>query len=209
MSAQYLITLGDEAQLPKLIREGFLQGRGEPRLALVGRSNVGKSTLINTLVGQGIARASKTPGKTQAIHFFYWPEERFVLADLPGYGYARRSKGDRDRWAEFIGEYLRADPRLATVLLLVDSRHPPSEQDDDAWRFLNSVGVGVTLVLTKVDQIRTQADLARRQKEMKQWLKERGAGDQFDELHWVSSKGKGLNRLVESLRELRVKKGEG
>lgn len=202
MSAQYITTLGAVGQLPKLIRDGFLSGHGQERIALVGRSNVGKSTLINRLVGQKIAHVSKVPGKTQAVHFFLWPEGNRIIADLPGYGFAQRSKDDRSHWAELIGSYIQSDPRLLEVLLLLDSRHPPSAQDLEAWEFLKSQRLAVNLILTKTDQIRTQKDRAASRKRMDAWIEKHAGGDAV-KLFWVNEAGEGLKDLTRYLQEER------
>src|SRR4051812_5723044 len=101
MSGEFILTIGDRSQLEsgKLIRGPFLKGRREPRIALVGRSNVGKSSLINSILEAKLARISTEPGKTRAIHCYLWNEAARILVDLPGYGYARVSKVERERWA--------------------------------------------------------------------------------------------------------------
>lgn len=202
MSAQYIITLGAATQLPKLIQDGFLAGYGQERIAFVGRSNVGKSTLINRLVGQRIAHVSKVPGKTQAVHFFLWPESNRIIADLPGYGFAQRSKDDRAHWAQLIGSYIQSDPRLLEVLLLLDSRHEPSKQDVEAWEFLKSQRLTVNLILTKTDQIRTQKDRAASRKRMDAWISKHSGGDPV-KVFWVNEAGEGLKDLTRYLQEER------
>lgn len=133
-----------------------------PELAFVGRSNVGKSSMLNALARRkGLARVSNTPGRTRALQFFDvsvrpTPAARprqIRFCDLPGYGYAKVSKDERDRWASMIEDYLRGRDVLRAVVLIVDARHPPSESDTDALAFLRSTGRRVILAATKVDKL--------------------------------------------------------
>src|SRR5437762_6832719 len=102
---------------------------GLPEIAFLGRSNVGKSSLINSLLlRKGLARTSNTPGRTQSINFFLI-NERFYFVDLPGYGYAKVSKSMRSDWGKMAEEYLSQRENLALSIELIDSRHPPSELD--------------------------------------------------------------------------------
>src|SRR6476661_10252869 len=121
MSGEFVATIGGIQDLPKLLRGEFLNGRREPRIAFVGRSNVGKSSLLNSLLGTTLARTSNQPGKTRGLHFYLWKEAKRILVDLPGYGYARAGHEERERWAEFINQYLKQDPLLDAVLVLLDS----------------------------------------------------------------------------------------
>ncbi len=133
-----------------------------PELAFVGRSNVGKSSMLNALVRQrGLARVSGTPGRTRALQFFdvaYRPgpaarPRQVRFCDLPGYGYAQVSKAERDRWAAMIEDYLRNRDLLRAVVLIVDARHPPSESDGDALAFLRAAGRPVVVAATKIDKL--------------------------------------------------------
>src|SRR5580765_6227967 len=102
---------------------------GRPEIAFLGRSNVGKSSLLNSLLGvRGLARTSNTPGRTQSINFFLINEE-FYFVDLPGYGYARVSKTTRQSWGQLIENYLADRPQLMLSILIVDARHEPSPLD--------------------------------------------------------------------------------
>lgn len=124
-----------------------------PEFAFAGRSNVGKSTLINRLVrSPGLARTSSTPGRTQQINFFLLPE-RMVFADLPGYGYAKISKSISSTWPEFIEPYLAARPTLALAICLVDSNIPPQPSDRQLIEWLDSVGRSSIVVATKADRL--------------------------------------------------------
>jgi GTP-binding protein len=200
MAGEFLVTLGDLSGLPGLITGRFLKGRGEPRLAMVGRSNVGKSTLINRLVGAKVAQVSAEPGKTRCVHFYLWKEEKKILADLPGYGFARAGHDERERWSAFVNGYLREDPALERAVVLLDARHGPTELDRQAISFLSVESIPVTFVFTKADALKTQAERARRRKEAEAAIRELGHDPR--DAHWVSARtGDGLPALVRALRE--------
>lgn len=128
-----------------------------PEIAFSGRSNVGKSSLLNALVRRkALARVSSTPGKTREINFFR-VNDAFHLVDLPGYGYARASKAARDAWRPLIEGYLRTSEHLRGVVQLIDSRHPPSDDDHRMMQFLGSLGVPTIVVATKVDKLKRAA----------------------------------------------------
>ena len=130
-----------------------------PEIAFVGRSNVGKSSLVNALTGRKtLARVSNTPGRTREINFFRLGG-RLMLADLPGYGYARVSRADSERWTELIFAYLQGRPNLRRAILLIDSRRGPMPQDIEVMTLLDRSAVSYQLVLTKMDQLRP-AELA-------------------------------------------------
>ena len=139
-----------------------------PEIAFSGRSNVGKSSLLNKLVRRkALARVSATPGKTREINFFR-VNDAFHLVDLPGYGYARVSKSAREAWRPLIAGFLRTSEQLRGVVQLVDARHPPSKDDLRMMDFLASLGVPTIVVATKVDKLskseraQTLASLAER-----------------------------------------------
>ena len=124
-----------------------------PEVAFVGRSNVGKSSLLNAVVGQrDCARVSKQPGRTQQINFFNI-QDRISLADLPGYGYAAVSKKTRKLWDQLILDYLRGRQNLRRIFLLIDSRHGIKANDDEIMDILDGSAVVYQIVLTKVDKI--------------------------------------------------------
>lgn len=129
-----------------------------PEIAFLGRSNVGKSSVINSLLGTKIARTSSTPGRTQSINFFEvrWPgkpQPEIVFADLPGYGYSRVPREISDQWSGFIEPYLRERRCLALCLALVDLNVPPQERDRDLLEFLHSAGRPLLMVGTKADKL--------------------------------------------------------
>ncbi len=124
-----------------------------PEVAFAGRSNVGKSSLLNKLVRRkAFARVSRTPGRTREINFFR-VNDSFILSDLPGYGYARISKEKKADWKPLIEGYLKRTPTLAGVVLLLDIRREPSEDDIAMLDFLAEIGVPAVIVLTKVDKV--------------------------------------------------------
>jgi len=124
-----------------------------PQLALAGRSNVGKSSLLNRLAGRRqLARVSATPGKTQSINLYRVEPGGCYLADLPGYGYARRSKEERAKWGRLIEDYLTKNPRLRGVAVLIDCRLAPQESDLNMVAWLNACGIAALGVLTKADK---------------------------------------------------------
>lgn len=126
---------------------------GKPEFLLVGRSNVGKSSFINTIVNRkNLARVSATPGKTQTLNF-YTVNDSFYLVDVPGYGYALTSKEQQKKFGLMIEEYLEKRDELKRVFMLVDFRHKPTEDDLLMYNFLKYYHVPVTIVATKVDKV--------------------------------------------------------
>jgi len=124
-----------------------------PEVAFAGRSNVGKSSLLNRLVQRKkLARVSNTPGRTREVNFFK-VNDRFVLVDLPGYGYARVSKERRAEWRPLIEGYVRTSPELRGIVELLDARHDPTDDDLKMLDFLGEVGVPTIVVLTKMDKL--------------------------------------------------------
>lgn len=123
-----------------------------PEIVFSGRSNVGKSSLLNRLVNRkALARVSATPGKTATINFYRLPNCRLV--DLPGYGYARVSKSEKDRWASLVEGYFAQERQVALVIQLVDMRHNPSENDLQMIDFLQVLNVPFAVVCTKADKL--------------------------------------------------------
>lgn len=126
---------------------------GLPEIALAGRSNVGKSSLINSLIDRkNLARTSSKPGKTQTLNY-YKIENLFYFVDLPGYGFARVSKTEKAKWGKMIEEYLNKRETLQMVMQLVDLRHPPSVDDQAMYDWLQHFGVPTIVVATKADKI--------------------------------------------------------
>ena len=129
-----------------------------PEIAFLGRSNVGKSSVINSLVGTKMAKTSSTPGRTRAINFFELriagkPRPELIFTDLPGYGYAKLSKEISAQWPRFIDPYLKERPTLALCITLVDSNIPPQESDQQLLDFLTAIGRPFVIVATKSDRL--------------------------------------------------------
>ncbi len=127
---------------------------GVPEFALVGRSNVGKSSLLNFLAGQKqLARVSHTPGRTQMIHLFWAEKKQFVVADLPGYGFAKVAKEARSHWVQSMSDYFQHRKELVAVLMLVDCRREIEPEDKALSIWFQTLGLSVIGVQTKIDKI--------------------------------------------------------
>jgi len=180
-SAVYVISSPDYLQCPKPDR---------PEYAFIGRSNVGKSSLINMISGYDkLAKTSGTPGKTQLINHFSINNE-WYLVDLPGYGFAKVSQSQRKKWEKMIEDYLRKRPTLVTVFVLIDSRHSPQKID---LEFVNTLGkweVPICLVFTKADK-ENQRTVSRN---VKDFLDRMRASWQFLPQHFVTSTLKKMGR---------------
>ncbi len=144
----FLLSVAAPKQLPEA---------GLPEVAFAGRSNVGKSSLINALTGrQTLARTSKTPGRTQQLNFFDLGG-RLMLVDLPGYGYAEAPKALVERWTALLTRYLRGRSELQRVCLLLDARHGPKPADLKMMEMLDTAAVSYLAVLTKADKVKPKA----------------------------------------------------
>ena len=144
ISAEITMSAVNKSQYP---------AEGIPEIALVGRSNVGKSSTVNTLLNRrNFARTSQTPGKTRTINFYLINQE-FYFVDLPGYGYAKRGNKDTKMWSKFIDDYIKKSPNLKLICLLVDIRHGLMEIDKEAYAWLKQTNVPVQVVATKLDKI--------------------------------------------------------
>lgn len=142
----------------------------EPQVALAGRSNVGKSSLINCLAGRkALAKVSSTPGKTQSVNFFRIAPGGYTLVDLPGYGYARRSQTERAKWGSLIEHFLTGNPGLKAVAVLLDVRITPQQSDLEMVSWLRHQGIPILPVLTKCDKV-NQREQAARQREWRDLL---------------------------------------
>ncbi|MCB1418906.1 MAG: YihA family ribosome biogenesis GTP-binding protein [Notoacmeibacter sp.] len=184
----------------------FLPPEGPAEIAFAGRSNVGKSSLINALIGQkGLARTSNTPGRTQELNYFVpdgFSGEKddlppMALVDMPGYGFAQAPKELVDRWTELVFDYLRGRVTLKRVYVLIDSRHGIKKIDEDVLALLDKAAVSYQIVLTKTDKIKPPA-VERLIRETAAKIAKRPAA--FPEVLSTSSeKGAGLDVLREAI----------
>ncbi len=185
----------------------FLPPEGPLEIAFAGRSNVGKSSLINGLVGQkGLARTSNTPGRTQELNYFV-PDgysgqpgdlPPMALVDMPGYGYAQAPKEHVDAWTKLVFDYLRGRSTLKRVYVLIDSRHGIKKNDDDVLDLLDKAAVSYQVILTKTDKIKDPA-VPRLIAETLEKIKKRPAA--FPEVLATSSeKGLGMEELRAAIR---------
>jgi len=146
--ARFLLSVVSAAQFPQT---------EEPEIAFLGRSNVGKSSLLNALVGEKAAKVSATPGRTRAINFFRVLDERrakkMIFADLPGYGYAKVSKSISAQWPSFIEPYLAQRANLALCICIVDANVPPRPNDRQLLDWLRAAGRNSVVVATKIDRM--------------------------------------------------------
>ena len=185
---QFLTSFGSVKQLPPSTK---------PEIVFAGRSNVGKSSLINRLFQQkNLARVSATPGKTATINFF--EAENLMFVDLPGYGYAKVSREEKLRWASLIEGYFAMDRDIALVLSLIDSRHPPTNDDLLMLDFLMEHELPFVVVLTKMDKL---SAAARRQR-LEDFYQETPCGDGLTVLPFSSETGEGREELLALVNEL-------
>jgi len=176
---------------------GWRPASALPEVAFSGRSNVGKSSLLNTLVRRkALARVSQTPGKTREINFFR-VNDAFTLVDLPGYGYAQVSKSARAEWRPLIESYLRHSEQLRGVVQLIDARHDPTALDRQMLEFLAELGAPTIVALTKVDKLRPSARAAR----LESTIRELGLDDE-QIVPFSSVTGEGRDELAEAILAL-------
>jgi GTP-binding protein len=164
---------------------------GIPEVALAGRSNVGKSSLINKmLLRRNLARTSQQPGKTQTLNYYKINGELYFV-DFPGYGYAKVSKSEREAWGKMIERYLRGREPLKLVLQLVDLRHPPSAEDQRMYEWLSHYEIPMTVVATKADKV-SRSQWPKHAKVIRQTL---GMPGQVPLLLFSSETGQGRDEL--------------
>ena len=162
-----------------------------PVVAFAGRSNVGKSSLLNRLLGAPVARVSKTPGRTQGI-YLYDSEAGWAAADLPGYGFAKASRTDREAWAQLASGFFENRPPALTAAL-IDPRIGPSDLDLDFQRYLRDLGLPSVTIATKADRMKA-VERARAGRALK---------ERVGEILWVSSRtGEGIEELGKTIRRL-------
>ena len=169
-----------------------------PEYAFTGRSNVGKSTLINMLCERkNLAKTSAKPGKTQTINHFFI-NDAWYLVDLPGYGYAKTGKKKRIEWQKFTHEYLLKRTNLLYVFVLIDASIPPKEVDLDFIRALGEEGIPVSIIFTKTDKPR-QKDLSKNLKVFKEVLSQ--DWEEFPPMFTADHKGKGREEVLEFIEK--------
>jgi GTP-binding protein len=189
---EFLTSVTDMANLPDA---------SGTEIAFAGRSNVGKSSLINALTGRkGLARTSSTPGRTQMLNFFVAPETPLTIVDMPGYGYAQAPKDLVEAWTQLVFSYLRGRPNLRRVILLIDARHGIKKIDLEAMALLDKAAVVYQVVLTKADKIKPPA-LARLIGETRAQLAKRVAAHP-EVLATSSEKNRGVDALRAELFQL-------
>ena len=169
-------------------------------ITFAGRSNVGKSSLLNALTNhKQLARTSNTPGRTQALNFFLI-DEVFYLVDIPGYGYAKASKTDIKKWNEVMRGYLSGRPNLRRVFVLIDSRHGIKEIDVEMMDKLDDAAVNYQIILTKADKIK-KTELAKVMEACEKFVTTRGAAHPFV-IASSSEKGTGIDAIRSEIKGL-------
>jgi GTP-binding protein len=188
---------------PMATVDGWRPTHDFPEIAFAGRSNVGKSSLLNALVRRkAFARVSKTPGRTREINFFA-VNKTFVLADLPGYGYARISKERKEEWRPLIEGFLRGSPQLRGIVQLLDIRHDPTEDDRQMLDMLSDIGLPTVVVVTKIDKLKRSQVEAR----VKELAKELSL-DEEQVIPFSAVTGQGRDELAEALVSLLAQAAE-
>jgi len=175
---------------------------GRPQICFAGRSNVGKSSLLNTLVGRrNLARTSKTPGRTREIHF-YLVSDRCYFVDLPGYGYARVAHATRRRWGRLIEDYLADNDALRLMVVILDIRHDPSEDDLDLIAWLKSREIPHVVALTKSDKVSGNVAACRRRRILEGIGEREPSGEQLSSaaehrvIRFSAKTGEGCDELI-------------
>ena len=167
-----------------------------PEIALTGRSNVGKSSFINTIFNRkGLAKTSSTPGKTRTLNY-YQVEDKFYLVDLPGFGYAKVSKGERNYWEKLLIKYFQNNANISLVIHFIDSRHKPSQLDFILNNFIKELDIPYIVLLNKVDKLK-QSELAKVKKEIIEYFPELSFGDNL--FLFSSYEGTGKKELLSFL----------
>jgi GTP-binding protein len=140
-----------------------------PEVILCGRSNVGKSSFINSLFNRrNLAKISSTPGKTRSINY-YKIDEKFYIADLPGYGYAKVSKAEREKWGKLVGDFISSSGHISLAFHIIDSRHKPTVLDEQLNSLLKSYNIPYTIILSKIDKL-NQSEIATSKKVVREFF---------------------------------------
>lgn len=176
-----------------------IPGKRLPEVVLCGRSNVGKSSLINSLFNRkDLAKVSSTPGKTRSINY-YEIGEKFYFVDLPGFGYAKTSKKEREYWAKLISEFFKTSKNIKLVLHLVDSRHKPTELDIKLNEMIKFHSLPYIFILSKADKLK-QTEIKQAEKNLSSIFSE--ADPESNVLFYSSVKGRGKKQLLKLLGTL-------
>jgi len=163
-----------------------------PEIALAGRSNVGKSSFINTVFNRkGLAKTSSTPGKTRTLNY-YNVDDKFYIVDLPGFGYAKFSKKEREYWERLLIKYFQNNSNISRVIHFIDSRHKPTQLDIVLNNFLEDLDIPYIVLLNKVDKLK-QSELAKAKKEIREVFPQLSFGDNL--FLFSSVKGIGKKEL--------------
>ena len=190
MNIKFVKSVAEVDQLPKLKL---------PEIVLAGRSNVGKSSFINHIFGRKkLAKTSSSPGKTRTINY-YNVDDKFFVVDLPGFGYAKVSKKERNKWQKLIEGYFQTDREIVSVYQLIDARHEPTELDILLYKFLLEIGLPSTVVINKVDKLK-QSEIARVKNSLQNLFPNLLYGDNL--LMHSTVKGIGKREVLTRLRKL-------
>ncbi|MCQ2480881.1 MAG: ribosome biogenesis GTP-binding protein YihA/YsxC [Clostridia bacterium] len=189
-SIDFKAAYGTSKQLPPSV---------EPEIVFSGRSNVGKSSLINKVFNRkNLARVSSVPGKTITVNFFSCDGVYFV--DLPGYGYAKRNQSEKKRWAELMEGYFQSERNIALVIQLIDMRHAPSADDMTMLNFMKQMEIPFIIALTKSDKL-NKTETEKRREELKQELADY---EDITKIEFSSVTGKGVNEIKEIINSIEV-----
>ena len=189
---------------PPVFKAGAISEKDLPinnikEIAFIGRSNVGKSSLINAITNSKIAIVSKTPGRTKQLNFFQI-KDKLTIVDMPGYGYAKASRNEVENWNNLIFNYLLSRRNLERVFLLIDSRHGLKENDEEMMNILDSRGILYQIILTKIDEIKL-TELQVKVENMNYTFKKHPA--LFNEVLFASSKENlGISQIRETIFDI-------
>ena len=189
---------------PPVFKAGVISEKDLPinnikEIAFIGRSNVGKSSLINAITNSKIAIVSKTPGRTKQLNFFQI-KDKLTIVDMPGYGYAKASRNEVENWNNLIFNYLLSRRNLERVFLLIDSRHGLKENDEEMMNILDSRGILYQIILTKIDEIKP-TELQVKVENMNDTFKKHPA--LFNEVLFASSKENlGISQIRETIFDI-------